>query len=126
MFKALYVMLCLFNTAVLFAQVDTAWVGRYNGPGNDYDEATSLAVDEQGNVYVTGSSIGSGTSLDYATIKYDSAGVEQWVQRYNGPANGDDWATSLAVDGQGNVYVTGPSIGSGTSLDYATIKYDSA
>jgi len=126
MFKSLYAILCLFNAAVLFAQVDTAWVRRYNGPGSDYDEGTSLAVDGQGNVYVTGYSFGSGTADDYATIKYDSAGVEQWVQRYNGPGNDNDFASSLAVDGQGNVYVTGYSTGSGTSFDYATIKYNSA
>jgi len=127
MFKALYAILCLFNTAVLFAQVDTAWVRRYNGLGSDMDivESTCLAVDGQGNVYVTGYSFGSGTSFDYATIKYDSAGVEQWVQRYNGPGNDWDNPTAIAVDGQGNVYVTGSSFGSGTSFDYATIKYDS-
>jgi hypothetical protein len=113
------------NPTNSFTQVDTAWVRRYNGPGNDYDEGTSLAVDGQGNVYVTGYSTGSGTSLDYATIKYDSAGVQKWVQRYNGPGNGDDWASSLAVDGQGNVYVTGGDYGLGTNSDYATIKYDS-
>jgi hypothetical protein len=28
------------------------------------------------------------------------------------------------VDGSGNVYVTGYSLGSGTNGDYATIKYD--
>jgi uncharacterized delta-60 repeat protein len=99
------------------------WVQRYNGPGNDYDYAYSIAVDGSGNVYVTGESQGSGTSWDYATIKYNSLGVQQWVQRYNGPVNGDDYADSIAVDGSGNVYVTGRSLGSGTGYDYATIKY---
>jgi uncharacterized delta-60 repeat protein len=103
------------------------WVARYNGPGNDLDEPTSIAVDGLGNVYVTGTSPGSGTANDYATIKYDSSGVQQWAARYNGPENGGDAAQSLAVDGSGNVYVTGASIGSGGSYpDYATIKYNSS
>jgi uncharacterized delta-60 repeat protein len=102
------------------------WVQRYNGPGNGHDEARSLAVDGQSNVYVTGYSIDSTTSHDYATIKYNSAGVEEWVQRYNGPGNRSDAARSLAVDGQSNVYVTGQSYGSGTGIDYSTIKYNSA
>jgi hypothetical protein len=101
------------------------WVQRYNGPGNDHDEATSLAVDGSGNVYVTGESRSGTTSstTDYATIKYNSSGVQQWVQRYNGPGNNSDYALSLAVDGSGNVCVTGTSVGSGTDYDYATIKY---
>ncbi len=101
------------------------WVARYNGTGNSQDDANAIAVDGQGNVYVTGSSIGSGTDYDYATIKYNSAGVQQWVQRYNGPGNDDDHAYSLAVDGQGNAYVTGSSRNSSSSSDYATIKYNS-
>jgi len=99
------------------------WVQRYNGPGNDNDWAYSLAVDGQENVYVTGESYGSDTSFDYATIKYNSAGVEQWVQRYNGPGHSTDYPYAIAVDGSANVYVTGWSYGSGTGEDYATIKY---
>jgi len=98
------------------------WVQRYNGPGNSFDYALSIAVDGSENVYVTGVS-GIGMNNDYATIKYNSSGIQAWVQRYNGPVNGFDYAHSLAVDGSGNVYVTGISTGSGTSLDYATIKY---
>jgi uncharacterized delta-60 repeat protein len=102
------------------------WVARYNGPGNNLDQATTLAVDASGNVYVTGTSYGSGTYGDYATIKYNNSGVQQWVARYNGPGNNLDQATALAVDASGNVYVTGTSYGSGTSYDYATIKYNSS
>jgi len=104
------------------ANGDSAWVRRYNGPGNGFDRALALAVDGSENMYVTGFSW-SGTNYDYATIKYNSAGDTLWVRRYNGPGNSDDYAYGLAVDGSGNVYVTGSSSGSGTNYDYATIKY---
>ncbi len=99
------------------------WVARYNGPGNDYDWPFEIEADIAGNVYVTGRSVGAGTGFDYVTIKYDSAGKEMWVRRYNGTGNSSDEAYSIAVDQAGNVYVTGTSTGAGTGLDFATIKY---
>src|SRR6266511_3689578 len=102
------------------------WVARYNGPGNFYAGAADLAIDGSGNVYVTGQSFASGTTLDYATIKYNASGTEEWVARYNGPENLVDQPFAIAVDGPGNVYVTGGSMGSGTDFDYATIKYNAA
>ncbi len=102
---------------------DTVWTRRYNGPGNNNDFAYAVAVDSSGNVYVAGLSAGSGTNDDFATIKYNSAGVQEWVSRYNGPGNNGDAAYSMKLDRQGNIYVTGASIGSGTNWDYATIKY---
>ncbi len=129
--KYLYPGILLFSFLLVgiqpaLAQVSEEWVARYNGPGNSYDYAEGIAVDFSGNVYVTGRSWGSGTEYDYATIKYDSAGNELWLARYNGPANGWDEAYDIALDSSGNVYVTGRSDGSGISYDYATMKYDSA
>jgi uncharacterized delta-60 repeat protein len=102
------------------------WVAIYNGPGNFTDVPGDIAVDASGNVYVTGGSTGSGTEDDYATIKYNTAGVQQWAARYNGPAGADDNATALTLDMDGNVYVTGGSTGTGSFQDYATVKYDAA
>jgi hypothetical protein len=109
--------------SIIFAQ---EWVARYDGPGSWWDYAYAIAVDDAGNAYVTGFSEGWFTHWDYATIKYDSLGVEQWVARYNGPGNYRDEAMDIAIDNAGNVYVTGTSTGGGTYCDYATIKYDSA
>src|SRR5574341_1871142 len=116
----------LYHLPVL-AQVDTAWVRRYNGPGNSSDYPHALAVDDSWNVYLTGQSADSGTSYDYATIKYSPSGDTLWVRRYNDPGNDFDAANALALDGSGNLYVTGYSwSGIGTSIDYATIKYSPA
>ena len=107
-----------------FAQVDTAWVRRYPGPGsNNWRQAKFIAVDGSGNVYVAGWNSGGGTSDDYITIKYYPNGDTGWVRRYNGSGNHIDRARAIAVDDSCNVYVTGYSLGSGTSYDYATIKY---
>jgi hypothetical protein len=100
------------------------WTNRYDRPANE-DRAAAIAVDGSGNVFVTGYSA-SGDGADYATIKYSGAGVPLWTNRYNGPGNRDDQAKAVAVDGSGNVFVTGHSSGSGSSYDYATIAYSSA
>lgn len=112
-----------FLTIKYDSSANIKWEKRYNGLGNSFDTAYSIAVDNSGNVYVTGTSTGLTTGTDYVTIKYSSSGDSLWVRRYNGPGNGSDVAYSLKLDGTGNVYVTGVSAGSGTGTDYATIKY---
>jgi hypothetical protein len=99
------------------------WAVRYNGPGNNDDRANAIAVHGSGNVYVTGESLDSNALyFEYATVKYNAAGQQQWVERYNGRGTGENYATAIAVDNSGSVYVTGFSLGSGTDFDYATIK----
>jgi PKD repeat protein len=105
---------------------DELWVARYDGPGNGNDHARDLTIDSFGNIYVTGDSVGSGTSADFATVAYDSNGTELWVMRYNGPGNGFDGGWAIATDSSGNVYVTGHDAGSGTGSDFCTIKYSQA
>jgi len=103
-----------------------AWINRYNGPGNNWDDAKAIAVDGAGNVYVTGQTYSDNSLFDFVTIKYDAAGNQQWIATYDGPSNNDDGSEAIAVDASGNVYVTGHSWQSGTSWDYLTIKYNSS
>jgi len=103
------------------------WVNRYNGPLSVGDQAYSIKVDNLGNVYVAGSvdaNSSSGTR-DFCTIKYNSAGVEQWVGRYDGPDSKVDEARALSIDPFGNVFVTGYSESTSNGVDYATVKYNS-
>lgn len=101
------------------------WIQQYNGSGNGFDAGYALRVDSAGNVYVAGISVGSGTYGDYILLKYDSNSNLLWEKRYNGPANYVDEASAISIDQNGNIYVTGKSIGSSTpyDYDYATIKY---
>jgi len=99
-----------------------AWVGRYDGGGTDV--VTAMAVDAAGYVYVTGYSAGTSTGSDFLTIKYSPAGDTVWTRRAGG--SGEDSAFAIAVDGSGNVYVTGTSESTATGMDFLTVKYNSA
>ncbi|MBK8383700.1 MAG: SBBP repeat-containing protein [Ignavibacteria bacterium] len=101
------------------------WVSKYNGASGKFDIANSITTDNAGNVFVTGYSYDVNSSEDYATVKYNSAGGQQWVSLYNGTGNDFDIATSIKSDVNGNVYVAGYSYGSGTQEDFATVKYNS-
>ena len=109
----------------LNAQINIQWQTRYTSAGSFIDKAEDMFVDASGNVYVTGIGRGASGGFDYVTIKYDPAGVQIWSSEYNGPGNGLDEAHAITVDGSGNVYVTGWSLGTG-GYDYATIKYNPA
>jgi len=111
------------------------WLVRDDGLGFGHDEPTDMALyeDQSGAVfiYVTGTATGEHAfEKDYYTVKYDANGNIPWQagdlkgKSYNGPGNGDDVATALAVDSSGNVYLTGKSMGT-KGYDYATIKYSS-
>ncbi len=108
------------------------WAASYDGRGHTFDYASALGVSADGSrVFVTGQAVQSERSgLDYATAAYDAAtGVELWVQTYDGPRHGRDYATALAVDADARrVFVTGSSTGltpfdRDDAEDYATVAY---
>jgi hypothetical protein len=107
---------------------DTLWTRRYNGPANGSDGISDMVMDDSLNIYVTGSSVGNGTSYDCATIKYDKNGQQKWLVRYNGPSgNKDDYSASITLDNQNNFYICGKtdlgSFNPEIQYDFLTIKY---
>src|SRR4030065_2527361 len=104
-------------------EVSEAWVARDNGLASGEDIPVALAVDDTGNVYVTGLSQGLGTGKDIVTLKYSSAGNLVWERRYNGPDNLADQPSALVLDQYGNLFVTGYSTGLTAGADFLTLKY---
>ena len=111
-----------FSTEKIHPSGTNVWFVAH-GTGVETKIAHAVTVDEAGNVYATGQLPGSGTGNDYATINYSPTGQELWVQRYDGPAHGDDVATAIAVAPDGSVYVTGWSTTSSNLIEITTIKY---
>lgn len=102
------------------------WRARYNGPANGHDIPVRVVVDDRDNVYVGGQSQNAYGNNDILILKYSSDGPNGdgsplWNVRYNGPANGADEVTGIAV-AAGAVAVTGYSW-NGSDFDIVTLKY---
>lgn len=95
------------------------WATYYGGL--DFDNATAVACDPSGNVYITGSAssleniatsgshqdtlLGMMFSTDAYLAKFNSAGVRQWGTYYGG--NNDDFAETVTCDAAGNIIIAG-------------------
>ena len=100
------------------------WVRRQNGFQSGYDMVGALALDQKGNIFVTGSSHGGSDDGHITTVKYSSSGRILWVRRYGSATSKIDIPTDITTHGS-NVFVAGMSYDPNTGFDYLTIKYDS-
>ncbi|NOS85274.1 MAG: T9SS type A sorting domain-containing protein [Ignavibacteria bacterium] len=100
-----------------------SWLDTYNGPGSGTDIPCDIKVDNSSNIYITGSTQNSGTGMSYTTLKYNISGIRQWGKSYNHNGVGSNIAASLALDNNGNVFVTGISENTSADYDFATVKY---
>jgi len=99
---------------------DTVYVRKYNH--SIFDEASSMCLDKQGNIFISGSGMGCDTCIPgYLTVKFNSEGVYQWSRIYKGPTKSSDFVRDIIADSIGNLYVTGQVIG---TMGTITIKYD--
>lgn len=106
------VFICVLNTDGNFL-----WANRLGGPGND--SGTSLTLDNDANIYITGNFEGladfdpgaedypllSSGYRDIFISKLDRTGAFLWAKQVGGSDNDD--SNSIAVDPFGNVFVSG-------------------
>lgn len=95
------------------------------GSGLDARGVASAVDYVSGAVYTCGFVNTASSGKDLILVKFDSAGVQQWVASYDFNSL-DDRARGLYVDGSGNVFVTGFSQGTSSGKDIVTIKYNSS
>ena len=101
------------------------WIKTYDGTGSGADKANDIAVNADGNIYITGESWGSNNNYDYVTLAYSPTGQLLWEQRYNGAYNQEDRAVALGIDYTGGIVVTGYGWeDQSNNFDYVTIKYN--
>jgi Carboxypeptidase regulatory-like domain/Beta-propeller repeat len=83
------------------------WEKRFSGGNGEIPG--EIEIDAGGNVYITGESNNSpaGGAEDIVTIKYNSAGAQQWLNRYNSPVNDTDEGFQIEVNDAGDVYIMG-------------------
>ncbi len=115
-----------------------AWDWVQRAGGSNSDQCQDIDVDDGGNVSITGyfygtasfgtSSLSSTGSNDIFVARLDTAGNWLWATKAGGSSS--DYGYGVAVDNQGNTYVTGYYYSSGTvyfgSLTLGTNSYDEA
>ena len=92
--------------------------------GGKGDQPRSVAVAPDGSVFVTGYSEKALGGYNFYTAKYHgTTGTRIWTDIYSVTSGGDNQGKSAAVDGSGDLYVTGYAIGASGTRDIHTIKY---
>lgn len=120
-----------------------AFVSKYDGQGNllwtrqlgtpENDESRAVSADEQGNVYISGSTAGVLDKTKYGDLdafvsKFDGQGNLLWTRQLG--TSEVDVSLGVSADGLGHVYISGFTSGSleknfaGTGLDAFVSKYD--
>jgi len=84
------------------------WIRQFGT--NTFDFSNDVAVDNTGNIYLTGGTEGDlgGANAgipDIWVAKYDSQGNQLWLQQFG--SNNEDYSNGIAVDSTGNIYLTG-------------------
>lgn len=108
-------LLCLLGLTASLAADEPVYEWVFAGGGEKNDKTRGITVDDAGQVYLTGETIGEGRfgsltrptqgETDCFLVKLDAAGQPLWVRSIGGSAV--DRGYGVDTDAAGNVYVTG-------------------
>lgn len=118
------------------ADGNVVWLRYFNGPASNADEAShsSIAVDPAGDIVVAGLTFGHAPApagfasrYNFLIVKYDPGGNLLWQAIYD-ERNRNDFPLAMALDGAGNIYVSGTSQDPNLPFgrDTLSVKYDPA
>jgi hypothetical protein len=102
------------------------WQQQLNGAANGKDFGTANCIDVNGNIYVAGAIYDFTNNFDYVIACYDQNGGLQWQQTFDGVAHSYDVPTAITTDNNGNIYVTGSSLGTTTLTDFVTLQLNAS
>ncbi len=102
------------------------WETRYDGPVHGADKPHALAMDTRGCLVLAGYSRTEEGGRDALVIKCSPGGEILWAANHNGTGSGTDEAKAVAIDADGDIFVTGFSHEGSSGLDMLTLKYDAS
>jgi hypothetical protein len=105
------------GSSVFVGKLDPSgnWLAAVRGGGGGTEAVSGLALDREGNAYVSGqfegatafgaTTLRSAGGQDFYVARLDAAGTWRWAVR--GGGTGADWTSEVGLDAKGNAYIAG-------------------
>ncbi|WP_298272308.1 fibronectin type III domain-containing protein [Geobacter sp.] len=107
------------------APIPEQWNDQFGREGSDRASTIAVATDASKSIVVAGYGMNSSANDDIYIIKYNADGSRPWVPAvYDSGRN--EYPTAVALDGAGNIFVTGYTVSAAGDTDWFTAKYGGA
>lgn len=116
----IYLPFAFLINSVVVSQISPEWINIYNGQSNKDDFYYDCIVDNSGFIYCGGITENSSNRFKFFVGKYDSEGLVVWQRIFSELSNSNEYASSMALDSAGNIYLSGRR---NDSL-FLVVKYD--